>query len=185
MALTPVEIRHMTLRRGLFGYRTGPTDQLLAEIAESFEDVWRERADLADKVEQLEGDLVRYRELESLLRTTLVSAERASAEMKEQARREAEVILSEAHAESRSIQRQALTEHERLLGESNRLRVQLEAALRSLDDEPVTERAAEVRVEEAEPVEVSPAVEPPETWHTLVDPEPLQEPMQETGAEAA
>ena len=44
----------------------------------SFEDVWRERADLADKVEQLEDDLVRYRELEGLLRTTLVSAEKAA-----------------------------------------------------------------------------------------------------------
>jgi len=27
----------------------------------SFEDVWRERADLHDKVEQLEADLVRYK----------------------------------------------------------------------------------------------------------------------------
>jgi len=83
MALTPVEILHMTPSTGLFGYKKGPTDRLLADIVASFEDVWRERADLADKVEQLEADLVRYRELESLLRTTLVSAERASADMKE------------------------------------------------------------------------------------------------------
>ena len=74
MALTPVEIRHMTPGRSLFGYNAGATDRLLEEIASSFEDVWRERADLADKVEQLESDLVRYRELEALLRTTLVSA---------------------------------------------------------------------------------------------------------------
>ena len=101
MALTPVEIRHMTPGRSMFGYNAGATDRLLEEIAASFEDVWRERADLADKVEQLEVDLVRYRELEALLRTTLVSAERASAELKEQARREAELILTEAHAEGR------------------------------------------------------------------------------------
>ena len=102
MALTPVEIRHLTPERVKFrGYRVATTDELFEEIATSFEDVWRERADLADKVEQLEADLVRYRELESLLRTTLVSAERASAELKEQARREAELILSEAHAERR------------------------------------------------------------------------------------
>ena len=37
MALTPVEIRHMTPGRGLFGYRKGQTDRLLAEIVESFE----------------------------------------------------------------------------------------------------------------------------------------------------
>ena len=79
MALTPVEIRHMTPSTGFMGYNRGQTDRLLEDIAESFEDVWRERADLSDKVEQLELDLVRFRELETLLRTTLMSAERASA----------------------------------------------------------------------------------------------------------
>ena len=78
MALTPVEIRHLSPPKGFMGYKRAQTDKLFAEIATSFEDVWRERADLADKVEQLESDLVRYRELETLLRTTLVSAERAS-----------------------------------------------------------------------------------------------------------
>ena len=83
MALTPVEIRHITFGRSLFGFKRAAVDKLLADIALSFEDVWRERADLADKVEQLEADLVRYKELEALLRTTLVSAERASAELRE------------------------------------------------------------------------------------------------------
>ncbi len=161
MALTPVEIRHMTPPRALFGYKTGPTDRLLAEIVASFEDVWRERADLADRVEQLEADLVRYRELESLLRTTLVSAERASAEVKEQARREAELILGEAHAEARAVQRRALAENERLSAESRRLRAQLAAALASLDEAPAEPVA--------EPVgELAGADEPPEdtesTW---------------------
>jgi len=59
MALAPVEIRHVKLGRGILGYSRGATDRLLDEITASFEDVWRERADLTDKVEQLEGDLVR------------------------------------------------------------------------------------------------------------------------------
>src|SRR5438132_12545162 len=118
MAFTPVEIRHVRLKRGLLGYGRAGVDRLLSEVTESFETVWRERADLADKVEQLEADLVRFRELESLLRTTLVSAERASAELKEQARREAELILTEAHAEARSAQRKALADNERLVAET-------------------------------------------------------------------
>jgi Cell division initiation protein len=119
----------MAPARAFFGYNAGATDRLLEEIASSFEDVWRERADLADKIEQLDADLVRYRELEALLRTTLVSAERASAEMKEQARREAELILTEAHAEARAVQRQALAENERLVRESRQIRERLRAAL--------------------------------------------------------
>jgi cell division initiation protein len=135
MALTPVEIRHMTPPRTTFrGYKAAPTDRLLEEIAASFEDVWRERADLADKVEQLEADLVRFRELESLLRTTLVSAEQASAQVRDQAHREAELILGEAHAEARAIQRRAIAENERLRRESRRLRAQLLDALTALDE---------------------------------------------------
>jgi cell division initiation protein len=134
MALTPVEIRHMTPGTGLFGYKRAAMDRLLDEIAASFEDVWRERADLADKIEQLETDLVRFRELEALLRTTLVSAERSSAEMKEQARREADLILGEAHAEARSVQRQASAENERLVADSRRIRAQLRAALEGMEE---------------------------------------------------
>ena len=155
MALTPVEIRHLTPPRTTFrGYRVAATDKLFEEIAVSFEDVWRERADLADKVEQLETDLVRYRELESLLRTTLVSAEQASAQTRDQARREAELILSEAHAEAREIQRHAIAENERLAHESRRLRVQLQEALSAFGEpEPAEQEeeptpSADVRAEE-------------------------------------
>ena len=142
MALTPVEIRHMTPGSGFMGYNRGQTDRLLEDIAASFEDVWRERADLADKVEQLESDLVRFKELETLLRSTLVSAERASTEVKEQARREAELILGEAHAEARKVQRDAIAENERLINESRRLRSQLRAALETIDDLQDAEDAA-------------------------------------------
>ena len=142
MAYTPVEIRHVDLGRGLFGYGRKAVDTLLEDIASSFEDVWRERADLADQVEQLESDLVRYRELESLLRGTLVSAERASQELKDQARREAELVLREAHADARAVVREAASERERLLTESHRLRARLEAALASIDDAEEDEAAA-------------------------------------------
>ena len=140
MALTPVEIRHMTPGRGFMGYDRGQTDRLLADIAASFEDVWRERADLADKVEELENDLVRFKELETLLRTTLMSAERASAELQEQARREAELILGEAHAEARKLQRDAVAENERLIVESRKIKAQLRAALETIEDAPAAEK---------------------------------------------
>src|ERR671932_1744476 len=133
MALTPVEIRHIRLGRGLLGYRRGPADSLLDEVAASFEEVWRERADLADKVEQLETDLERFHELEALLRTTLVSAERTAAELKTQAMREAELIVDEARAEARSIVRQSAADNERLEADSARIRALLRAALATID----------------------------------------------------
>jgi cell division initiation protein len=138
MALTPVEIRHLSPPRAFRGYSKEHTDRLLAEIAASFEDVWRERADLADKVEQVEQDLVRYKELEALLRTTLVSAERAATELREQARREADVILSEAHSEARAVQREALAENERLVVETRMLKERLRAALAVVEEKEDT-----------------------------------------------
>ena len=144
MALTPVEIRHMKPPRTMFGgYRADATVKLLDDIVTSFEDVWRERADLADRVEQLEADLVRFRELENLLRATLVSAEQASEQVKDQARREAELILSEAHAEAREVARRAVSENERLETAARRLRAQLSEALAVIDEATATEEESE------------------------------------------
>ncbi len=134
MSYTPVEIRHVRLRRGLFGYRRSHVDRLLEDVSDSFETVWRERADNADRLELLESELARYRELESLLRTTLLSAERAAHELRDQAKREAATILSEAQAEARTITRKARSDHELLTTEARRLRLLLNAALDALDE---------------------------------------------------
>jgi cell division initiation protein len=134
MSYTPVEIRHVKPKRGLLGYRRRPVDSLLEEIADSFEEVWRQRADHADRVEHLEGELTRYRELEALLRTTLVSAERAAHELRDQAKREAESIITEAHAEARLVTRTARSERETLVVEARRVRMLLHAALDALDE---------------------------------------------------
>jgi cell division initiation protein len=144
MTLTPVEIRHVKPTKSIVrGYRRAPIDELLEEIAASFEDVWRERADLFDKVEQLEADLVRYRELEALLRTTLVSAERAAVTLKDQAQKEADLIVEEARNEARAITRGARADHDRLLVEVRRVRSILRSALALVDEEPAVDTEAE------------------------------------------
>lgn len=151
MAFTPVEIRHVQLGRGFRGYKRATVDRLLEDVAESFEDVWRQRADLADKVEQLELDLTRHKELEGLLRTTLVSAESSAQQLREQARKEAETIVAEAHAEARAVARRASAEKERLESELRRIKALLRGALDSLDEasadrrEPVGEQTGEIR----------------------------------------
>ena len=52
MPMTPVEVRHLEMRRGFFGYRTSGVNRAMDDIADSFEAVWRERADLYDRVEK-------------------------------------------------------------------------------------------------------------------------------------
>jgi cell division initiation protein len=143
MALTPVEIRHVKLGRGLTGYRRTATDRLLEEIVDSFEEVWRERADLQDKNERLESDIARYRDLETLLRKTLVTAERSAEELQQHARREADLVLAEARAEARNITQSAFAEREHLRAEASRIRALLRSALEITDEQNGDDEAAE------------------------------------------
>jgi cell division initiation protein len=134
MGMTPAEIRHVPIRRAFWGYRRTAVEHLLDDVADSFEEVWRERADFADRIEHLENELQRHRELEALLRKTLVSAEAAAQEQREGARRDAERIVAEAHAEARRVTFAATAERERLQSDVRRLREQLRTALAAVDE---------------------------------------------------
>jgi cell division initiation protein len=147
MAITPVEIHHLQIGRGLVGYRRSVVDRYLAEIEASYAAVWRDRADLQDRVEFLEGELQRHREAEALLQQTLVSAERAVQEQLETARRQAETIVAEAHAEARAVGRRGQHDRERLETDVRRLRALLRSALAAVEEAEVPEQDAPAHVE--------------------------------------
>ena len=134
MPYTPVELRHVKLGRSLFGYKRDETERVLDEVADSFEDVWRDRGELADKVEDLEKQLGEYKQREHLLSQTLVAAERSAADARETARREAEVIVAEAHSEARAVTRGAQSERERLVLETKRITTLMRTALGMLEE---------------------------------------------------
>lgn len=153
MTITPVEIRHVRLRRGPGGYSTKATKRLLEQIVASYEETWRERADLRDDVERLEGELARFRDLERLLRDTMMSAERAAEDLRTQGRRDYELTVQEARLKAREIVNEAEAERERLLVEIRRLqaaraaiRADLEAALDQLAERPELEDTGELRL---------------------------------------
>jgi cell division initiation protein len=146
MSITPVEVRHAQLSRGLFGYSRTATDNLLEAIAQSYEQTWWERADLRDEVERLQAELTRFREMERLLRDTMMSAEKAAEDVRGQARREYDLLLQEARLKAREIVMEAEAEREKVRSEIRSLRSArselrssyrsfLQAALDRLDDE--------------------------------------------------
>ena len=205
MRYTPVELRHVRLGRSLFGYKRRDVDSLLEDVADSYEEVWRERGELTDRVEDVEKRLGEFKDREQLLASTLVSAEKAAAEAKDAARREAELIVAEAHGEARSIMRTAQNERERLFGEARRVEALLRAALGMVEESnaepledggapedadkpwPVHEdtsefeailspgAAASVREEQPEPVEEPAQVEEPEETEGRVALPPVSE----------
>lgn len=161
MGYTPVELRHVKVGRSLLGYDRRKVEELLDDVANDFEVVWRDRGELADQVEDLQKQLASLQEREQLLSQTLVAAETAAVEVREQARREAELIVAEAHQEARAVSRNAQADRDRLVAEAKRIEGFLRGALGLIG-----EAAAAATVEE--PVTADPAPEAP------AEPEPVQ-----------
>jgi cell division septum initiation protein DivIVA len=175
MRYTPVELRHVRLGRTLFGgFKRDEAQRLLEDVADSFEEVWRERGELADKLEDVEKMLADVRQRETLLSSTLIAAERAATDAKDAAKREAEVILAEAHQEARSVLRTAQTEREQLFAEARRIETLLRAALGMVEEtkSEAPDRPADAPREhwpKRQDTREFQAVKPP-------DPEPVSEP---------
>jgi cell division initiation protein len=129
MTYTPVELRHVRVGRSLFGYNRAAVEQVIEEVAQSFEATWRERGELAERVELLEKQLDAHKQREDLLTQTLIAAEQAASDVRERARREADAIIAEAHNEARAIGRSAHAKREQLLAESQRIEAMLRSAL--------------------------------------------------------
>jgi cell division initiation protein len=140
----------VSLKRGLFGYDRGAVTTLLDDVADSYEGVWRERSQLAERIEQLETELSRHKELEHLLRQTLVSAEQAAQHVADKGRADAEAIVEEARNEARDITRRARAEREALILDARRIRLLLHAALDAADEVPADDLEEQLPVVEVD-----------------------------------
>ncbi len=103
MAITPQEVRHTPLQRSMFGYRRADVDEMVEQLADAYQELWQDRVDLRDQVEELESELQRHRDGEELLRRTLITAEKHAADQREAARQEAQQIKREAEQEAREV----------------------------------------------------------------------------------
>ena len=135
MSLDPAEIRGKKLKRQIRGYSRAEVEQLLEEVAGRYEAAWRERVELGRRVEELEKELAPLREYGQHLSNSLVMAERAAAEVRAQAERDAEEILEQARARSRERESGAIEQSTRLKNEIERLELvkrELHASLRAV-----------------------------------------------------
>ena len=135
MPLTPVEIRHSSCSApGFAGTGADPSTSSSRRSPTASRRSGASAPTSSDRLEELEAEAAKHRELEALLRSTLVSAERAAQDMKEQARRESDLIVQEAHAEARRVTRESAAEKRRLEEDIVRIRAQLRAAFESLGE---------------------------------------------------
>ena len=112
------------LPRSLRGYDRAATGALFGEVASKQAELERECASLREQVTRLEGDLAHNRAQEQLVAKTLIAATSHATVIKEDARREAEEILSKAREEfDRRAARAERAERERVQAEHQLLRM--------------------------------------------------------------
>ncbi len=107
----------------------------MLDATQAFETVWSDRADLEDRVHELEVRLNEVTDTEQALRDALVTAQRAADEMRAAASREAENAVREAEMRAREIVHKAYAERDTVRREVEGLRSEeqrFRARLRSL-----------------------------------------------------
>jgi len=122
LSLTPIDIGNKEFRKGLRGYVCEEVDKFLDSVSKEFEVIYAENFDLREKTKRLESQLSHYQELENTLHQTMILAQQTADEVKNNARREAELIVLEAEQEKAKRLSEARAKWEEIQEEIEELR---------------------------------------------------------------
>ena len=148
--LTPVDVRRRELGRSMRGYDVAQVEQFREQVADELERLTRINQDLEAKAKNFHEQLRGFRERDKALNDALVSAQQLRAEIREQAEREAQLILREARAEGERLVDAARGEIDRLQREVETLERSRRAYLTHL--RTIVERQlAEIEAAASEP----------------------------------
>jgi cell division initiation protein len=151
--LNPEEIENTKLRRSVFGgYRRENTRELLGQIASELRQLLHERDTLEEELRPLRAELLRRERRDEVEIAAFKSIQQSAHEVRESARRDAELLLRKAYkqaSEARGIidkeytarvaEFQTLEEKSKVL--RNELRTMLTSVLGALEDEPLAAAA--------------------------------------------
>lgn len=112
--LTPLDIRRFDFGSALRGYDRARVDQFREQVAGELERMVKQAQGLEAKAQGFHEQLRAFRERDKAINEALISAQQLRAEVKEQAEREAQLILREARAEGERIVAAARTEVSRV-----------------------------------------------------------------------
>ena len=135
MKFTPLDIRQKRFETSFRGYVARDVQGFLELLAAEFEDVVRENIGLKEELKRTQAELERKLEAERALQQTLVTAQRVSEDLRDAAKKEAEIVVAEAELQSEKIVHAA---HHKLvqvvddINELKRQRSRFEVELRSL-----------------------------------------------------
>lgn len=131
--LTSMEIRNQHFNRGLRGLKEEGVRNFLAQVAMDYEKLFSENSALRDEIQKLNFEINKYRKMEDTMNNSLILAQQTAEEVKQNAHREAALILAESKrkiAETLSVYQDVI---KRLNVYSAELKAQLDGQLELLD----------------------------------------------------
>ena len=108
MKLTPQEILTQQFGVKVKGYDRDEVKNFLVQVAETLENEIQENEKLKKKLEKVSENLLKFEKREDILRDTLVSAQKFSAEIKNNSQKESELIIKEAEMKAEEIMKSAI-----------------------------------------------------------------------------
>jgi cell division initiation protein len=99
MRITPIDIRQQHFAMRFRGFDPQEVDAFLEDVADDYEALMKENGLLKEQLAGLEERTRGVSSREKLLQDTLVMTQQMSEQIKENARREAEVLMREAQAQ--------------------------------------------------------------------------------------
>lgn len=108
--LTPLDIHNKAFTKGMRGYRMEEVDAFLDEVIHNYETLFRENHDLKERVQRMEEEVARSKELGASLQKTMLLAQKLVDEETIRAKKEGELIQWEAHKKGQQIIQEAKEE---------------------------------------------------------------------------
>ena len=135
MKVTPLDIQQQQFKTRFRGFDIREVDAFLEQMAETVESLHKENQNLGDEVRRLELEIQGYRKREETFKRALLNSQKVLDQMKDNARRSAELIIAEAEVKAEKILNKA---HNRLaqlhedITELKRQRTQIEVQISSI-----------------------------------------------------
>ena len=112
MRITPLDIQQKQFKMKLRGFDVEEVYGFLEIVREEMEDLLRENANLRENIQRSENQVREYRDMETTLRETLMTAQQMVEDYKINSRKEAELLVREAESKADSLIKEA---HEKVI----------------------------------------------------------------------
>jgi cell division initiation protein len=135
MAITPIDIQQQQFKSRPFGYEKYGVDEFLEQVAGEMERLMRVNQELREQLARTKSSLDEMRSRETMLKETLVASQKIAGEIKNNARKEAEIITANAELQGERIVRDSEGRRIQLINEIQevkRQKVSFETSLRAL-----------------------------------------------------